>query len=220
MGAEEIEFEHWWSDFLAECEGHRDPYLSIEALRRYIAGLSDEKRTEFERCLVDLIYGQQAGAGVALGALERAALPETHEALAELARQASPTSADLREGALRALARSDLPQSIALLEDYLLHEPIGRNWSSVPWSLWPQTPVLFCRAWSRFFSERPAESWRGSAIVQAFLTEPPAVRLLRQALQAENPTAWAQFQAALVQASHASWLNETQRAALLAEVGA
>jgi hypothetical protein len=219
VGAEEIEFDQWWAEFLVEADGHRDPYLSIEDLRRYISGLSHERRQSFERCLVSLASDRRAGAGLALAALEHAALPETHEALVPLARQSSGASAGLREAALRALAHSDHPQGAALLERYLLHEAIGSTWSAVPWSLWPQAATLFCRAWSRYFSEKPPEVWRGTAIVQAFLKEPRAVRLLRVVLQAENAFAWGQLQAALLQASGASWLTEAERGAVVSELG-
>lgn len=221
MAAEEIDFEQWWGNFLVDAEGHRDPYASIEVLGRYIRGLSQAKRQAFERCLVDVVLGQRVGASLALGALEQGALPETYVALIPLAGQPAPVSDDLRAGALRALAHSAIPQGLALLERYLLYEPIGRDWSSVPWSLWPQAASLFCRAWSRYFSEKPTEAWRGTAIVQAFLREPRAVRLVHEALRAESPTAWVQLRAALLEAaSSASWLTESGRGALLSELAA
>lgn len=163
---------------------------------------------------------QRAGATLALAALERGALLETYEAVVSLAGRSLGTRNELREGVLRVLARAGLPQGEALLEQYLLHDPIGPHWSAVPWSLWPQATLLFCRAWSRYFTEKSPETWGGTAVVQAFLKEPQAVRLLRTALQAENAVAWAQLQRELLQAAAAPWLAQAERNALLSELSA
>lgn len=216
--AEEIEFDQWWSEFLAELGRHRDSYESIRELQRYLAGLSREKRQSFERCLTDLALARGEGASVALAALEKGALRGTCEALVALACDRGASDSGLREDALRVLARSSLPQAPVLLEHYLLDEPLGHGWSSVPWSLWPQYAQLFVRAWSRYFSEQTPEVWCGTAVVQAFLNEPLAVRQVRNALQVSNSIIWRKLCEEFRREANAQWLSSAERDALLGEL--
>jgi hypothetical protein len=116
--------------------------------------------------------------------------------------------------ALRVLAADPAGQCLAPVEEYLLKRRIGSYWAGLPWALWPHHAELFCRAWARYFTSRPPEEWRHSAIPQAFLLRADALARLKPRLSAASGSAWQELRGALWEQRNAPWLKDEQRRSL------
>jgi hypothetical protein len=155
---------------------------------------------------------------VALGALEQHCSPEGFALLAgRVASLMASTAIDDQSylsDCLRVLAKSAEPAHRQCIEDYLLSSPIGPYWSAVPWALWPDSPELFGRSWARYFAAEPPSRWRSTVIVQAFLSRPEALLCVRNALRANDETAWMHLREALLRGIDSPWLSESERGRL------
>lgn len=212
-----VNFDTWWSDFLAapQVRGAKDGgYSAVEDIRRYVAAMSPNLRSEFVNELARIACAQSEGWSLAISSLEKT---QDAKAFARIARHVlelkASTSFDSQSAlgaSLRVLAGSADPAHRRLLEEYLLEAPVGLYWTSVPWAVWPGDRDLFGRAWARYFSTVPVPNWRDTAIVQAFLSKPEALACVRDALRVTNGAAWTVLRAAIVSHSDAPWLSRDQ----------
>ena len=188
-------------------------YGNIRDVIRYLDGLTENKRQSFLNELVSVALKKSDGWGVALGALESEA---AHDQIRRLCESVPSPSANSLVHVLRVLAKDPNGYCLAPVENYLLNEPFGIEWTALPWALWPHHQDLFVRAWVRYFTTRPSTDWRNTVIPQAFLSRADALAALKSEL-ATSPAAWGELRSVLEEQRNAPWLDGQQRA-LLAQV--
>jgi hypothetical protein len=182
------------------------------------------KRGAFLDELVQLATRADPGAGVALSVLESEAMPGHIRSICKHITPLPPVGSTAEESILvaflRVVAADRSAQYLHLVEHYLLTRGLNPYWESLPWSLWAHYAELFCRAWAWYFSAVPASRWRGTAVVQAFLTHPDAIACLKRELLSTSADAWTQLHDAIEAEAEAPWLNQAQRDLLHASIGA
>jgi hypothetical protein len=211
---EEVAFELWWEGFLRQEEAARDPYAAVRGLLRYVDGLPIERRRAFQCELVRVVADGSVGWGLAVEALVNVEADILDPLRFALQTEPGASVTDQSAPVLRALARSKDRMLCDLVESFLLSSPTALYWSSVPWALWPHSRPSFARLWARYFQEAPPDSWRSTAIVQAFLQEDEALRLVRDALRSQNPGSWTILRDAVLAELASPWLSDEDRGRL------
>ena len=202
MSDSQVTFEEWWIDF-ARGTREADYYEASERLLTYVAGLSGSKRDALVKGLVDVGWLRH-GSDVALGALERLAGPDARRRVAR-AVETLPTVrpphplGDFRHSLLRVLAADPSGECLAAVDSYCQDE-IGPGFTTIVWALWPHHGARFAQYHARYFAEQPWDAWGQTAVVQAFLTEPPALEAVRDALLDRYPDKWANVRNAVIAA--------------------
>lgn len=211
-------FESWWRQFGRRVEGE-EPH---EIARRLRVKLKRTRVAERPRLLRKLWVGllqDWRAYGVALLLLDHL---KDVRLLHELARglvplpslQSADEEAHLAD-LMRILAAADSTALLPPVECYLLERPIGRFWSTVPWALWPHRPGLFARAWRRYLLDLRPSDWNPPEVLECFLSEPEAVRVVRAAIVDEHPDGWNVVRDALLgEARQVGWLSDEQRESL------
>lgn len=213
-----VDFEAWWREFLADPRikfAKDGGYAAEENLTRYIARLAHGSRAAFLTGMVEVVTARCDGWSLALATLEKNYDAHVLARLAKYAADLKPSSGlddqAAASASLRVLTQSTEDTHRGLLKDYLLVERIGPYWTSVPWSLWPVDPDLFGRSWARYFSEVPDIQWRDTAVVQAFLQAPEALRCVRGVLQQASPRGWERLREAVMLHVDSQWLSDQDR---------
>ena len=211
-------FEAWWDGFTRRA-GHAGPYETAHRLRGKLRRTPVAERSEFLRDLLEVLLRQRREYGIVLFLLETVTDPA---GLRELAARLSPLPglqssdeeahlADL----MRLLAATGDPTLLPPVREYLLERSMSRDWATVPWALWPHQKELFARSWQRYLRETQPHDWSGTAVVESFLAEPDAVRIVRRQVAGADPEHWDVLRAALIdEAAHVGWLSREQRASL------
>lgn len=212
----QVEFEELWEEFLSR-EYKDGGYENARQIKNYIQGLSDQKRVVFLDELVAIGISQKHGYRIALSVLESEAMPQHIQAVCEYVsrRINDPNEAENLVNLLRVLAADISGRCLAPVERYLLDNEIGLYWTSLPWALWPHHSELFCRAEVRYFTTRPSEEWRNSAIPQTYLSRSDALAQLKPKLSEASERAWQELRSVLWEQRNARWLDETKRRSLI-----
>ncbi|HXV76379.1 MAG TPA: hypothetical protein VD788_08665 [Candidatus Polarisedimenticolaceae bacterium] len=213
-----IRFQTWWRQFERRVEGEGCHEIA-RRLRAKLRRTRVADRPEFVRELWDKLLQRQHSYGVAL--LVLGGLSEL-ERLRELARRLTPLPppqpadeeahlADL----MRILAASNDDELLRPVETYLLERPISPYWATVPWALWPHRKRLFARAWQRYLQDVQPTDWKPTEVLECFLAEPDAVRLVRTTISDNHPEHWNDLRDALIgEADQVGWLSVEQRESL------
>jgi hypothetical protein len=208
------EFEAWWSDYLTRTAGVRDAGAVIDDLRARLARLPAAERALLEDGFVEVVLGRREGWSEAAGALEgrltRAGCSRIAARAVSLQR-ASLEDESYEAQLMRLLAASPACEEAPVVRSYLLDEPIGMYWSTVPWSLWPRDTDLFIAAQMRYLAERGPESVRGTAVIQSFFNTPTALALLKEALvRSDRQALWERFRRAALD-TRDTYLDDEKR---------
>jgi hypothetical protein len=211
-------FETWWSGFeqrTREAGAHEIAHWLRGKLRRTRV----VERGAFLRDLWEVLLQRRRDYGVALFLLDALTDPE---GLRELAGRLSPLP-DLQSAdeeahladLMRVLAAAGDSGLLPPVAEYLLERPMSPEWTTVPWALWPHQKELFALAWQRYLRETQPADWTDALIVESFLAEPDAVRILRSKVASEHPEHWDVLRNALIdEADQVGWLSREQRASL------
>jgi hypothetical protein len=209
----------WWDGFRKWLDDQTDPHEAARRLRRKLRGLELWEERRFFEQAVEILLQDRHAYGVALFLLEGVSDPTYLVQIAERLQPLPELQSDDEESHLadliRILAAANDPRLIPVVEQYLIEREMGVHWSTVPWAVWPHHQQLFGRAWKRFFLEHEPSEWKNTLVIRSFLTEPEAIRVVREQLARKSDERWTTLREALIrQAGLAAWLSEEQRAAL------
>ena len=196
-----------------------DPQEAARALQRQLRSLDDHDRERWLDRIFEHLLARRRAYGICLFLLEGIADPAFLQNISNHMAPLPPLQSDDEEAHLadliRILAAAEGRKPLPPVETYLLKRDLAPAWSTVPWALWPRRRRLFARAWTRFFRYYEPDQWTNTLVVRSFLTEPQAIRVVRQELEPDNAECWELLRAAVLrQSGLASWLTARQRSAL------
>jgi hypothetical protein len=211
-------FDRWWERFRRQTAGE-EPYETARRLRRKLRRIKVAERPEFVGRLLHVLLRKDRAYGVTLFLLEGLTDPAYLGTFASKLRPLPGLQSDDEESHLadlvRVVAAAGDDTLLPVVEEYLLRRAVSPHWSSVPWALWPHRRELFRKAWRRFFLDHDPADWTGTLIIRSFLTEPEAIREVREVLVADSGERWDALREALIrQAGVVTWLSPDQRDAL------
>jgi hypothetical protein len=212
------QFDRWWRHFDRRAQGEGCHEIT-RRLRSKLKRIRVADRPAFVRKLWPALLQDWHAYGVALQLLshlrEVERLHEMVDALMPLpGLQGTDEEAHLAD-LMRILAASDVPTLLEPVECYLLERPIGPYWETVPWALWPHRQQTFARAWQRYLVDVRPTDWKPTEVLESFLSEPDAVRVVRAEIAGDHPDDWNSLRDALRgEAEQVGWLSDEQRASL------
>ena len=185
--------QSWWT---AQSKRYRNymgsGYDFIEFLDKQIQQSDEEEKIEFINFLTQKAINEEDDYVTALAVLEKHCTDDCLELLFEKAKQIDFADQKIIYF-LNVIGKRGTEKHKPLLTDYLLSDKLNQNHSFVHWSVYPNFPDLFAKAYSKYLIETDYKLWKGSAIVQAFMTHPKAVELVKHFLQVNNKKVWTYF---------------------------
>ena len=184
----------WWANLAKEQTV--DKFDMAEDANRLIEKSDEKGKKEIIEYLTRVAVEKKEDYAIALKVLETHCTPRCLRAIYEKARSLNPARSDIADY-LRVLGQQGAKEYRHLLEDYLLNGPLNENHQIVQWSTYPKFPKLFAKAYSRFLIETNYKRWTGSAIVEAFMDCPEALKVLKAYLEKKNKDVWLKLRADL-----------------------
>jgi len=213
------EFEAWWAEVQREPGALRNSHDTAMRIGRRLEPMEPAEQSAFLAQFVPVLLQRHRAYGIALFLLENLSDPAVLDLIADNLRPLSGLQTHDEEAHLadliRILAAACEERWLPAVEAYLLDREIGSHWATVPWALWPHQPDLFARAWTRFFRERDPAEWSDPLVAGSFLSEPDAIKAVRETLDPSDHELWQTFREALLeQADQVSWFSSDQLAEL------
>jgi hypothetical protein len=167
-------------------------YDFIDHVEKTITRSGQTEKKETIDFLTQTAIRQESGYEIALAVLEKYCTPDNLELIFEKAKTFK--LADQKITAfLKVIGHKGKQEHRQLLEDFFLSKQLNENHSFVQWSTYPNFHDLFVRAYSKYLIETDYKEWTGSCIVQSFMSDPKALELLKEYLEAENNNVWRKF---------------------------
>ena len=185
-------------------------YDFIDFLDKQIQQSEQTEKFEFIDFLTQKAINQEDDYSVAFSLLEKYCTDDCLELIFEKAKQMDFADQKLIYY-LRVIGKRGSEKHKQLLTDYLLSDKLNSNHSFVQWSVYPNYPDLFAKAYSKYLIETDYKEWTGSAIVQSFMTHPKAAELVKHILEVNNQKVWKNFKNDLQQELTKGFWNETNK---------
>ena len=185
-------------------------YDLIEHLDKEIQQSSPTEQNDLITFLTQKAINEEDGYATALAVLENHCTDNCLDLLFEKAKQINFADQKIIYY-LRVIGKRGSEKHRQLLTDYLLSDKLNPNHSFVQWSVYPNYPDLFAKAYSKYLIETDYKEWTGSAIVQSFMTHPKAAELVKHILEVNNQKVWKNFKNDLQQELTKGFWNETNK---------
>ena len=203
--------ESWWTIQSKRYRNYMGSgYDFIEFLDKQIQQSEENEKTEFVNFLTQKAINQDEDYAIAFSLLEKFCTDNCLELIFKKAQQINFADQNIIYY-LNVLGKRGTEKHKQLLADYLLSDKLNENHSFVHWSLYPNFPDLFAKAYSKYLIETDYKKWTGSAIVQAFMTHPKALELVKQFLEVNNKKVWTHFKNDLQQELTKDFWNKTNK---------
>ena len=167
-------------------------YDFIEFLDKQIQQSEETEKAEFIDFLTQKAINQKDDYSIAFRLLETYCTDDCLELIFKKAQKMNFADQNIIYY-LNVIGKKGNEKHIQLLTDYLLNDKLNENHSFVHWSVYLKFPDLFAKAYSKYLIETDYKMWTGSAIVQAFMTKPKAVELVKYYLEINNKKVWTYF---------------------------
>lgn len=182
--------ENWWIDLSKQYRNYMGSgYDFIEYLDKTVQESNQTEKIELVNFLTQKAINQEDGYAIALAVLEKYATNESLELIMTKAKQIDFADQKIIYY-LNVIGKRGTEKHKQILTDFLLIGPLNKNHSFVQWSVYPNFPDLFAKAYSKYLIETDYKEWTGSGIVQAFMTDPKAVELVKHFLEVNNIKVW------------------------------
>jgi hypothetical protein len=182
----------------------------IEFLDKQIQQSEQDEKIEFIDFLTQKAINQEDDYSIAFSLLEKYCTDDCLELIFKKA-QAMDLADQKIIYYLNVIGKRGTEKHKKLLSDFLLSDKLNENHSFVQWSVYPKFPDLFAKAYSKYLIETDYKVWTGSAIVQAFMTHPNAVELVKDYLEVNNKKVWTHFKNDLQQELTKDFWNKTNK---------
>ena len=182
----------------------------IEFLDKQIQQSEQDEKIEFIDFLTQKAINQKDDHSIAFSLLEKYCTDDCLELIFEKA-QAMDLADQKIIYYLNVIGKRGTEKHKKLLTDFLLSDKLNENHTFVHWSVYPKFPDLFAKAYSKYLIETDYKVWTGSAIVQAFMTHPKAVELVKDYLEVNNKKVWTHFKNDLQQELTKDFWNKTNK---------
>ena len=203
--------QNWWT---IQSKRYRN-YMGadfdfIEFLDKQIQQSEQDEKIEFIDFLTQKAINQKDDYSIAFSLLEKYCTDDCLELIFEKA-QAMDLADQKIIYYLNVIGKRGTEKHKKLLTDFLLSDKLNENHTFVHWSVYPKFPDLFAKAYSKYLIETDYKVWTGSAIVQAFMTHPKAVELVKDYLEVNNKKVWTHFKNDLQQELTKDFWNKTNK---------
>jgi hypothetical protein len=182
----------------------------IEFLDKQIQQSEKDEKIEFIDFLTQKAINQEDDYAIAFRLLEKYCSDDCLELIFEKAKRMDFADQNIIYY-LNVIGKIGTEKHKQLLTDFLLSDKLNENQSFVHWSVYPKFPDLFAKAYSKYLIETDYKVWTGSAIVQAFMTEPKAVELVKDYLEITNKKVWTYFKNDLEQQLTKDFWDKTNK---------
>ena len=185
-----IPIENWWIDLSKQYRNYMGSGFDlIEHLDNSIQQSDRTEKIEVINFLTQKAINEDDGYAIALSVLEKHCTDDCLELIFKKTKLIDFDDEKIIPY-LNVIGKKGTDKNKQLLADFLLSDNLNKNHSLVQWAVYPTFPDLFAKAYSRYLVETNYKEWTGSAIVQAFMTQPQALEVVRDFLKVNNHKVW------------------------------
>jgi hypothetical protein len=203
--------QNWWTIQSKRYRNYMGSgYDFIVFLGKQIQQSEQDEKIEFIDFLTQKAINQEEDYAIAFSLLEKYCTDKCLELIFEKAQTIDFADQNIIYY-LNVIGKRGNEKHKQLLTEYVLSDKLNENQSFVHWSLYPNFPDLFAKAYSKYLIETDYKVWTGSAVVQSFMTHPKAVTLMKDYLEVNNKKVWTYFKNDLRQELTKDFWNKTNK---------
>lgn len=217
---EQIEFDIWWKEFFEQFQSRTESDEILNRLKQYINEQNNLKRQAFIDELVTVVIQKkvrwQYAADILIDFASIDQREKIKDKLIELKIIEPPYSLSADESdylsyLIRILCGDKTEIFLPIIQKYIDYYINDVMYFSVCWTLWRTHKQYAISGWTKYFVSDVLNAKSHSIIIQAFQTEPEALKLLKAELIKQSPKIWKAFSETILAKDMTKYLSEEEK---------